>query len=231
VSAEVEVILILDVVEYYSDDGPETFGSMRFNKIPSQGDVIMLRWIDGRPAYEATVVSVEVESRGRIVVSRDLVFLQSKKFPLPPAGPRAFCVCSGCGKEHEVSREVPVPPGWRAFSVRRWPWGSGFEEMGSLYLRLCASCVGGMDAGPDPIAVLPPARKLVHEMSRDEILNEMRQDGWAVGVHNDYNQGGKRMTFWLFTHPSGHFVKGEGETDDVALAEAFNKKRTIASRP
>jgi hypothetical protein len=57
-----------------------------------------------------------------------------------------------------------------------------------------------------------PFRKLAH----------MRAKGWTVAVHNDYRQGGQFMTFWLFTHPTGgHFVKGEGRTDDVALAECM----------
>lgn len=39
----------------------------------------------------------------------------------------------------------------------------------------------------------------MHEASPDDL----RAKGWSVAVHNDYRLGGKRMTFWLFTHPSG----------------------------
>lgn len=45
----------------------------------------------------------------------------------------------------------------------------------------------------------------------------MREAGWSVAVHNDYRLGGESFTFWLFTK-GNHFVKGEGQTDDDALA-------------
>jgi len=38
--------------------------------------------------------------------------------------------------------------------------------------------------------------------SLTSMLRILRENGWMVGVHNDYRQGGKLMTFWLFTHPS-----------------------------
>ena len=47
----------------------------------------------------------------------------------------------------------------------------------------------------------------------------LREAGWSVAVHNDYRLGGKAMTFWLWTHPSGRWIKGEGETDAEALAQ------------
>jgi hypothetical protein len=46
-----------------------------------------------------------------------------------------------------------------------------------------------------------------------------------VAVHNDYRQGGQTMTFWLFTHATGYFVKGEGKTDDLALASCVKSAR------
>lgn len=52
------------------------------------------------------------------------------------------------------------------------------------------------------------------------ILEELRASGWTVAVHNDYRLGGKPMTFWLFTHHSGVWAKGEGSTDEEALAAA-----------
>lgn len=48
-------------------------------------------------------------------------------------------------------------------------------------------------------------------------LEILRSQGWAVAVHNDYKQGGKAHTFWLFTHPEGIWIKGEGESDEQAL--------------
>lgn len=49
------------------------------------------------------------------------------------------------------------------------------------------------------------------------ILAQMRSEGWTVAVHNDYELDRKPMTFWLFTHPSGVWAKGEGWTDYDAL--------------
>lgn len=47
----------------------------------------------------------------------------------------------------------------------------------------------------------------------------LRALGYSVAVHNDYRLGGKPHTFWLWTHPDGHWIKGEGGTDAEALAE------------
>lgn len=51
-------------------------------------------------------------------------------------------------------------------------------------------------------------------------LDLLRAGGWSVAVHNDYRLNGERWTFWLFTHPDGTWIKGEGRTDDEALAAA-----------
>jgi hypothetical protein len=48
-------------------------------------------------------------------------------------------------------------------------------------------------------------------------LRALRSDGWIVAVHNDYRLNGEAHTFWLFTHPSGRWLKGEGRTDGIAL--------------
>jgi len=55
------------------------------------------------------------------------------------------------------------------------------------------------------------------------MLRILRENGWMVGVHNDYRQGGKLMTFWLFTHPSGRWLKGEGESDESAVFAVYSK--------
>jgi hypothetical protein len=49
--------------------------------------------------------------------------------------------------------------------------------------------------------------------------DEFRAAGWSVAVHNDYRLNGEPHTFWLFTHPRGRWVKGEGRTDAEALAQ------------
>lgn len=53
-------------------------------------------------------------------------------------------------------------------------------------------------------------------------LRWFRTNKWTIAVHNDYRQAGVSYTFYLFTHPDGFWVKGEGKTDEEALAEAFN---------
>lgn len=50
-----------------------------------------------------------------------------------------------------------------------------------------------------------------------DLLNALRAAGWCVAVHNDYSLKGVQMTFWLFTHSGGLFVKGEAVTDIEAL--------------
>ncbi|HET7375186.1 MAG TPA: hypothetical protein VFK30_00670 [Anaerolineae bacterium] len=53
-----------------------------------------------------------------------------------------------------------------------------------------------------------------------ELLDELRSKDWMVACHNDYMAAGRRMTFWLFTHPCGLHVRGEGLTDAQAVALA-----------
>lgn len=38
-----------------------------------------------------------------------------------------------------------------------------------------------------------------------------------MAVHNDYRLNGTRYSFWLLTHPSGVWCKGEGVTEEQAL--------------
>ena len=54
-------------------------------------------------------------------------------------------------------------------------------------------------------------------------LNDLRQAGWRVAVHNDYRLDGKDMTFWLMTHPDGRYLKGEGACDLEALIDIENQ--------
>lgn len=58
-------------------------------------------------------------------------------------------------------------------------------------------------------------------------LRHLRLAGWMVAIHNDYRFNGTPCTFWLFTHPSGRWVKAEGrvEAEAAVLAEALEKAR------
>lgn len=47
--------------------------------------------------------------------------------------------------------------------------------------------------------------------------DDFRRIGYSVAVHNDYRLDGEAHTFWLLTHPEGHWLKGEGRTDAEAL--------------
>ena len=72
-------------------------------------------------------------------------------------------------------------------------------------------------------------------VTTSEILKLLRDEGWAVAVHNDYRQQGRRRTFWLFTKPEevplryadGLYVKGEGPDDEYALVEIARKLRLL----
>ncbi len=53
-------------------------------------------------------------------------------------------------------------------------------------------------------------------------LDKLRAEGLSVAVHNDYQQDGKRFTFWLMTteiRGQLYAYKGEGETDAIALGQ------------
>lgn len=62
----------------------------------------------------------------------------------------------------------------------------------------------------------------------EELIARLRNDGWCVAVHNDYRLRGSRMTFWLWTHPNGRWIKGEGITDQEALEIAVLAASTSA---
>lgn len=64
----------------------------------------------------------------------------------------------------------------------------------------------------------------------EEALAYIRGAGWSVAVHNDYRIGGATFTFWLFTHPDGRWLKGEGSTDRDALASVLLKIPVTATR-
>lgn len=58
----------------------------------------------------------------------------------------------------------------------------------------------------------------------------LRDAGWSVAVHNDYRLSGKPMTFWLWTHSDGRWIKGEGANDDEALSACLQSLAAWNSR-
>lgn len=71
----------------------------------------------------------------------------------------------------------------------------------------------------------------VHDeaLSASGYLAALRHGGWRVAVHNDYRMHGQDWTFWLLTHPSGVWAKGEGVSDGLALANAHDAARAAIS--
>jgi len=45
------------VIEHYPDEPPEPFGGYEGSPNVKAGDMIQLKWLDGRDAYKAKVVS------------------------------------------------------------------------------------------------------------------------------------------------------------------------------
>jgi hypothetical protein len=65
--------------------------------------------------------------------------------------------------------------------------------------------------------------------SAGEVLEELRQDGWMVAIHNDYWQNGKLYTFWLVTNRDGRYFKGESSMEHGGDVSALNTiKNAIA---
>lgn len=87
----------------------------------------------------------------------------------------------------------------------------------------CGMAMGQLHASGCPRALAIPGPVLVTAVSPGpfELLTDLRRGGWRVAVHNDYNYKGHVFTFWLMTHPTGVFVKGEGATDLDALREVI----------
>lgn len=60
---------------------------------------------------------------------------------------------------------------------------------------------------------------------------ELRARGWSVAVHNDYRLAGEHHTFWLWTHPNGTWIKGEGTSDNAALAQCLTAAERAPAVP
>lgn len=46
------------VIEHFDNDPPEPFGSVVLAATPRPGDIVQLKWLDGRDAYSVRVDSV-----------------------------------------------------------------------------------------------------------------------------------------------------------------------------
>jgi hypothetical protein len=62
------------------------------------------------------------------------------------------------------------------------------------------------------------------------MVNRLHDEGWTVAIHNDYIEGGRLRTFWLFTHAErGIFAKGEAETNRAALEQVIRQVEHLRS--
>lgn len=88
----------------------------------------------------------------------------------------------------------------------------------------------GQSVHPEHVQYYLPAARAILSLCRStpaipdawiearRTLADLRENGWSVAIHNDYRQDGRAMTFWLFTHEDGRWLKGEGASDEDALA-------------
>jgi hypothetical protein len=92
-----------------------------------------------------------------------------------------------------------------------------------------------------PCAVHGPLCKNAHDAAKHwntravdpSKPDDIRAEGWAVAVHNDYRLAGVPHTFWLFTK-GDHAVKGEGKSDSEALSKvrlALYKRQALGAKP
>lgn len=100
----------------------------------------------------------------------------------------------------------------RALFHRLWTKAVGTPDYVKAEWRDLEAAMKAAEAPPAPGAASP---------------DDLRALGLVVAVHNDYRLAGDRHTFWLFTHPDGWWVKGEGRTDAEALDQI---RRTLATR-
>lgn len=61
----------------------------------------------------------------------------------------------------------------------------------------------------------------LRRLSISTVLNAMREGEWSLAAHADFEQDGKRRVFWLWTHPYGGWIRGEGATDRESLLDCI----------
>jgi hypothetical protein len=48
-------------------------------------------------------------------------------------------------------------------------------------------------------------------------LAQLREKGWCVAAHHEFEMHKQLRTFWLFTHPCGRWIKAEGAATSEVL--------------
>lgn len=93
--------------------------------------------------------------------------------------------------------------------------------------RIRASSVWALDGALAALDIpTNRAEQAELHLAQPGLPDDIRGEGWAVAVHNDYRLKGVHHTFWLFTKGDRN-VKGEGHSD----AEALNAVRTQLGLP
>jgi hypothetical protein len=64
----------------------------------------------------------------------------------------------------------------------------------------------------------------------DASADDLRAQGWAVAVHNDYRLNGEAHTFWLLTNDD-RAIKGEGRTSAPLSPKRRRGRRNHERRP
>ncbi len=106
--------------------------------------------------------------------------------------------------------------------VKFGPSEDGIKAKAKRQARLEA---GALPAGVDGATQIALGHFATTTARAQAIADDIREQGWAVAVHNDYRLNGEAHTFWLFTK-GDRAIKGEGRTD----ADALNAvRRAIAA--
>lgn len=71
--------------------------------------------------------------------------------------------------------------------------------------------------------MMQAAAKAERDRGVGSLLEELRNLGWMVAIHNDYWQDGKYYTFWLMTNRSGLYFKGESSMEHGGDIGALNQ--------
>ena len=68
-------------------------------------------------------------------------------------------------------------------------------------------------------------------MDLQELHDKLHQLGWSIASHHDMQVRGRLRTFYLLTHPSGIWVKGDGPDQLTALTRAYTAAQQRLEQP
>ena len=59
-------------------------------------------------------------------------------------------------------------------------------------------------------------------------LDMLKERGWLIAVHSQHKRDGLPYSSWLFIHPNGRWIKGEGHSDEQAVQNAYAQSLNVA---